>query len=79
MIRKAGPDHLTTCTKQNPKIEQIPQLGGVAQLGERTVRIRKVESSILFVSTIMHLSEPGVTIVVLPRVFALLVPLPTAE
>ena len=26
-------------------------LGGVAQLGERTVRIRKVESSILFVST----------------------------
>ena len=25
--------------------------GGVAQLGERTVRIRKVESSILFVST----------------------------
>ena len=26
--------------------------GGVAQLGERTVRIRKVESSILFVSTI---------------------------
>ena len=29
-----------------------PQIyGGVAQLGERTVRIRKVESSILFVST----------------------------
>ena len=27
------------------------QFGGVAQLGERTVRIRKVESSILFVST----------------------------
>ncbi len=27
--------------------------GGVAQLGERTVRIRKVESSILFVSTII--------------------------
>ena len=27
-------------------------MGGVAQLGERTVRIRKVESSILFVSTI---------------------------
>ena len=26
--------------------------GGVAQLGERTVRIRKVESSNLFVSTI---------------------------
>ena len=51
MIRKAGPDHLTTCTKQKLKIEQIPQLGGVAQLGERTVRIRKVESSILFVST----------------------------
>ena len=25
--------------------------GGVAQLGERTVRIRKVESSNLFVST----------------------------
>ena len=25
--------------------------GGVAQLGERTVRIRKVESSILFIST----------------------------
>ena len=51
MIRKAGPDHLTTCTKQKLKIEQIPQLGGVAQLGERTVRIRKVESSIHFVST----------------------------
>ena len=50
-IRKAGPSHLTTCTKLNPKIEQIKQLGGVAQLGERTVRIRKVESSILFVST----------------------------
>jgi hypothetical protein len=30
-------------------------LGGVAQLGERTVRIRKVESSILFVST-----NPGI-------------------
>ena len=29
----------------------LRQLGGVAQLGERTVRIRKVESSILFVST----------------------------
>ena len=28
--------------------------GGVAQLGERTVRIRKVESSILFVSTKKH-------------------------
>jgi hypothetical protein len=27
--------------------------GDVAQLGERTVRIRKVESSILFISTIM--------------------------
>ena len=51
VIRKAGPSHLTTCTKLNPKIEQIKQLGGVAQLGERTVRIRKVESSILFVST----------------------------
>ena len=51
MIRKAGPDHLTTCTKRSPKIEQFSQLGGVAQLGERTVRIRKVESSILFVST----------------------------
>jgi hypothetical protein len=37
--------------KENLKIEQIQQLGGVAQLGERTVRIRKVESSILFVST----------------------------
>ena len=31
--------------------------GGVAQLGERTVRIRKVESSILFVSTIMRRYE----------------------
>ena len=29
----------------------LPLFGGVAQLGERTVRIRKVESSILFVST----------------------------
>ncbi len=29
----------------------IKAYGGVAQLGERTVRIRKVESSILFVST----------------------------
>ena len=33
--------------------------GGVAQLGERTVRIRKVESSILFVSTKNHLSSAG--------------------
>ena len=31
--------------------------GGVAQLGERTVRIRKVESSILFVSTKQVLDE----------------------
>ncbi len=31
--------------------EQYKPCGGVAQLGERTVRIRKVESSILFVST----------------------------
>ena len=31
--------------------------GGVAQLGERTVRIRKVESSILFVSTKWTLHE----------------------
>ena len=38
MIRKAGPDHLTTCTKQKLKIEQIPQLGGVAQLGEQAIR-----------------------------------------
>ena len=30
------------------------KFGGVAQLGERTVRIRKVESSILFVSTKNH-------------------------
>ena len=29
----------------------IHLFGGVAQLGERTVRIRKVESSILFIST----------------------------
>lgn len=29
--------------------------GDVAQLGERTVRIRKVESSILFISTIIRL------------------------
>ena len=36
----------------------LRQLGGVAQLGERTVRIRKVESSILFVSTIKK-SEPA--------------------
>ena len=28
--------------------------GGVAQLGERTVRIRKVEGSIPFVSTILE-------------------------
>ncbi len=34
------------CRKRNGSF------GGVAQLGERTVRIRKVESSILFVSTI---------------------------
>ena len=31
---------------------EIMGVRGVAQLGERTVRIRKVESSILFVSTI---------------------------
>ena len=31
--------------------QQLEILGDVAQLGERTVRIRKVESSILFVST----------------------------
>ena len=35
--------------------------GGVAQLGERTVRIRKVESSILFVSTITHRYELCIT------------------
>ena len=33
------------------------EYGGVAQLGERTVRIRKVESSILFVSTKQVLDE----------------------
>ena len=33
--------------------QAITPQGGVAQLGERTVRIRKVESSILFVSTII--------------------------
>ena len=39
-----------------------PQIyGGVAQLGERTVRIRKVESSILFVSTIKSLVIAMVT------------------
>ena len=38
VIRKAGPDHLTTCTKQILKTEQIPQLGGVAQLGEQVIR-----------------------------------------
>ena len=38
MIRKAGPDHLTTCTKRSPKIEQFSQLGGVAQLGEQVIR-----------------------------------------
>ena len=38
MIRKAGPDRLTTCTNQKLKIEQIPQLGGVAQLGEQAIR-----------------------------------------
>ena len=32
-------------------IATLGTVGGVAQLGERTVRIRKVESSILFVST----------------------------
>ena len=35
----------------------VKSSGGVAQLGERTVRIRKVESSILFVSTKQVLDE----------------------
>lgn len=35
----------------NPRWETGVIFGPVAQLGERTVRIRKVESSILFVST----------------------------
>lgn len=35
----------------NPRWETGMIFGPVAQLGERTVRIRKVESSILFVST----------------------------
>ena len=44
---------------------------GVAQLGERTVRIRKVESSILFVSTITHTYEhQPIKIVVWRNVFA---------
>ena len=51
VIRKAGPDHLTTCTKQILKTEQIPQLGGVAQLGERRVRNAEVDGSIPFRST----------------------------
>ena len=38
--------------------ERADKNGPVAQLGERTVRIRKVESSILFVSTITNQSEP---------------------
>ena len=33
--------------------------GDVAQLGERSVRIREVESSILFVSTIMQINSCG--------------------
>ena len=37
----------------NPRWETGVIFGPVAQLGERTVRIRKVESSILFVSTIL--------------------------
>ena len=39
--------------------------GGVAQLGERTVRIRKVESSILFVSTKNHRDSDWMTVVFL--------------
>ena len=37
----------------------VPLCGGVAQLGERTVRIRKVESSILFVSTKIPFTKVG--------------------
>ena len=40
---------LCTNAERCDKIKYV--FGGVAQLGERTVRIRKVESSILFVST----------------------------
>ena len=38
-----------TCSELRERVSDF--YGGVAQLGERTVRIRKVESSILFVST----------------------------
>ena len=38
----------------------ITRLGDVAQLGERSVRIREVESSILFVSTIPKSEGPGI-------------------
>ena len=37
--------------KEQTIADMLWSYGGVAQLGERTVRIRKVESSILFVST----------------------------
>ena len=51
------------------------RFGGVAQLGERTVRIRKVESSILFVSTITHTHEPAPLIIAVWRnVFAISIP-----
>ena len=39
------------CTKPERCDKIINTVGGVAQLGERTVRIRKVKSSILSVST----------------------------
>ena len=54
------------------KVRALYYLGDVAQLGERTVRIRKVESSILFVSTNLIAGRtPEVTIVVLPYGFVL--------
>ena len=48
------------------------EFGGVAQLGERTVRIRKVESSILFVSTQTRAYE----LVFYKNVFALITKIP---
>ena len=50
-------DHKVKCGIISYAARVCGVFGGVAQLGERTVRIRKVESSILFVSTTEQRSE----------------------
>ncbi len=57
----------SVCIGEKHKARSTIEYGGVAQLGERTVRIRKVESSILFVS----IHEKSRTVLMIVRFFVL--------